>query len=237
MTLCEFIFLTRNWAEDKAYITKKLLDLSTFSDTGHPLGILIFPEGTRLTPEKLKNSQDFARSKGLHVFSKLLYPRFKGFLGFMPLMRSHIHYLVDCTLIYNQGIPSIADVLQGNANQTVHLHVRDFPISQVPQQPDDLKEWLRVKWIEKEEIIKRYEENQELRRTGESMCERSPSYLACYILHVFTATLCYFSIRTASQYNNGTAFLLASISAFFFICIYIAKKSLSNSKVGISSPK
>jgi lysophosphatidic acid acyltransferase/lysophosphatidylinositol acyltransferase len=41
--------------------------------------LLLFPEGTRFTPEKHAAAVEFARSKGLPVFKHLLVPRAKGF--------------------------------------------------------------------------------------------------------------------------------------------------------------
>ncbi len=232
--LSDFIFLKRKWETDRIYITSRLRDLSNFSESGFPLSILIFPEGTRLTPQKLENSQNFARSNGLFVFNKLLYPRFKGFLGLMPIIRSKLDYLVDCTLIFKQGIPTIADVLKGKADQTVHLHIRKFPVSEIPEEPDSLKEWLRQKWIEKEKIIESYEKNPKLLQSGAMPCNGPPSYIGCYILHLLTATLCGNLIYKSTNVKYGLQVLILSITLFFGVCIAIGRRSLSNSKIGIA---
>ena len=57
-------FLERNWDKDKDVMSKTVQALSDYPD---PVWLCIFAEGTRLSPEKLEASRDFARSRGLPV--------------------------------------------------------------------------------------------------------------------------------------------------------------------------
>ncbi len=73
-------YLTRgNWDKDKETINKSLQKLSLYPD---PAWLLIYAEGTRISPEKLEASRDFARSRGLPIlrhckpFSRFLPPEF-----------------------------------------------------------------------------------------------------------------------------------------------------------------
>lgn len=74
---CEFIFLARNWDEDKLILGQAL---DTFMEYLHPVIILLFCEGTRFTPDKYAASVDFAKSKGIHYFKYHLVPRTRGFV-------------------------------------------------------------------------------------------------------------------------------------------------------------
>ena len=57
-------FLERNWDKDQEIMTKSIEGLSDYPD---PVWLLIFAEGTRMNPEKLEASRDFARSRNLPV--------------------------------------------------------------------------------------------------------------------------------------------------------------------------
>ena len=78
--LSDFIFLDRNWEKDKQTLTKGMSDLATYPSS---VWLLLFAEGTRLSPEKLELSQKFAKDRNLHVLKHHLTPRSKGFVHMM----------------------------------------------------------------------------------------------------------------------------------------------------------
>lgn len=57
-------YLERNIDKDEETMTKAVANLSEYTD---PMWLLIFAEGTRISPDKLEASRDFARSRGLPV--------------------------------------------------------------------------------------------------------------------------------------------------------------------------
>ena len=57
-------FLERNLDKDSEIMKKSIEGLSDYPD---PVWLLIFAEGTRMNPEKLEASRDFARSRNLPV--------------------------------------------------------------------------------------------------------------------------------------------------------------------------
>ncbi len=57
-------YLERNWDKDQEAMTKSVTSLSHYPD---PVWLLVFAEGTRLSPEKLEASREFARKRGLPV--------------------------------------------------------------------------------------------------------------------------------------------------------------------------
>ena len=54
---------------------------SDFRSVPFPIGCLLFVEGTRLTPAKLKAAQEFAAARGMHVPQHTLVPRPKAGAG------------------------------------------------------------------------------------------------------------------------------------------------------------
>ena len=69
-------FLERNLEKDEEIMKKSIEGLSDYPD---PVWLLIFAEGTRMNPEKLEASREFARSRNLPVlrhckfYFKILY--------------------------------------------------------------------------------------------------------------------------------------------------------------------
>ena len=58
--LSDFIFLDRNWEKDKQTLTKGMSDLATYPSS---VWLLLFAEGTRLSPEKLELSQKLSTNR------------------------------------------------------------------------------------------------------------------------------------------------------------------------------
>ena len=69
------LYLKRNWEGDRVSITEKLRELET-GVFPRPFWIGVYPEGTRITPEKKEKSVEFARARGrsrwLHLISSPL---------------------------------------------------------------------------------------------------------------------------------------------------------------------
>ena len=76
----DFIFLDRNWEKDKSTITKGMDTLVSYPSA---VCLVLYAEGTRVTPEKLEASQKFARQKNLPILKYHLIPRSKGFVHIM----------------------------------------------------------------------------------------------------------------------------------------------------------
>ena len=62
--------------QDKDNLAVKLNELLDYPS---PVWVLLYPEGTRLSPEKLAASQEFAASRNLPILNHHLVPRTKGF--------------------------------------------------------------------------------------------------------------------------------------------------------------
>ncbi|MBI5544560.1 MAG: acyltransferase [Deltaproteobacteria bacterium] len=145
-------FLDRDWTRDQASIGR------TF---GHllrddvPLWLVSFPEGTRLTPQKLEAGRDYAARQGIAPLRHLLLPRTKGFVASVHGLRSHITAVYDLTLGYERGVPTLWQYMKGYSRRA-HLHARRYPIETLPVDDAGLAEWLLARFREKDELLERF---------------------------------------------------------------------------------
>ncbi len=155
LKLAEFVFLAQKWDVDKDRFKKELTSLCDYKDqTGIPLVIVLFPEGTLSESDKILVSQDYARKNRLPIFDNVLLPRFRGFREMIPIIRQKVDCIVDTTLIFDPVMPSIYDVLVGKATATVHFQTRVYEMNNIPESEEDIDKWLLDRWIEKENLVK-----------------------------------------------------------------------------------
>lgn len=95
-----FLIVRRNFETDNSRIQDYFrfmqgLDL--------PLWFILYPEGTRFTPEKRSLSWEHSEKKGVEKFNNVLFPRVKGFkLICEELKNSKIKNLADVTIYYTE---------------------------------------------------------------------------------------------------------------------------------------
>lgn len=122
---------------------------------GQPVSILNFLEGTRFTEEK--------RSLQKSNFKKLLMPKAGGIGMILGLMGDQFAAIIDVTIHYPQGAPTLWDLLCGRCKQ-VKISVRQLPvpleITQGNYQEDaEIKtltqKWVGTLWQHKDEQLER----------------------------------------------------------------------------------
>ena len=123
---------------------------------------ITFAEGTRLLPHKLERSRAFAVERGLPQLKHLLLPRTKGFVATVQGLREHLDAVYDATIAYENGVPSLWQWAKGYV-QKAHLHVRRFPMDDLPQDDAALNEWLYARFQEKDARLEHYYEQGVLR--------------------------------------------------------------------------
>ena len=219
LRFCEFIFLTRSWAKDRVRFVRKLRSLATYPVEGTPLLIVLFPEGSRLTPEKLVKTQLYSKANSFPVFDHVLLPRFKGFTATIPELRPALNSIVDVSCMVQGMKPSLSNVFNGTCNSIVHLHMRTYEINQIPRADEDMQNWLLERWREKEERIAHFKNNPaSLGAPHEST--PLPTYTAFYAL------ICAFLLGSApvlyafSRIPNGLQWL-ASFTSLFCVAVGI----------------
>jgi 1-acyl-sn-glycerol-3-phosphate acyltransferase len=152
MQFLDCLFIDRDWASDSEQIRRTF---DRLVNGRVPVHLVSFVEGTRLTLPKLEVAQAYARGNGLTVPRHTLVPRSKGFSASVEGLRSHITAIYDLTIAYEEGVPSLWQYIKGFV-QRIHVHVRRFPIEELPQSADDLRLWLLARWEEKNELLDQY---------------------------------------------------------------------------------
>ncbi|EGD81533.1 hypothetical protein PTSG_02252 [Salpingoeca rosetta] len=135
--LSDFIFLSRNWEKDKDHLNKSTRALQHYPV---PLCFMIYAEGTRMTPDKLKASQEFCRERGLPVLKNVMCPRTKGWNLVMKELRNAVDSVVTLTLEFPDVEPNLFTLLAGKPFR-VHAYMERFPIDAIPKDAKASSEW------------------------------------------------------------------------------------------------
>lgn len=155
MRMLDFLFVKRSWTEDAAFITRMFARLRTYQT---PVWVVNFPEGTRLKPKKLANSQAFARERKLPVLEHVLLPRSRGFRATMEELSDRLDGVYDCTIGFPEGPPSLVRYLRGLVNE-VHVHVERFPAHTLPHEAKALEAWLLERYVAKDRLLKKFQDD------------------------------------------------------------------------------
>lgn len=152
MLFIDCVFIKRDWTSDRETIRQTFAKLR---DNDVPVWFISFSEGTRMTPAKLAQSQEFARQHGHYVPRHTLVPRAKGFVATVEGLRDHVDAVYDCTLGYIEGVPTMWQYIKGYCPKA-HLHVRRHPIDSLPTDEEGLTDWLYERFREKDDLLERY---------------------------------------------------------------------------------
>jgi len=123
-----------------------------------PVSVMSFIEGTRFTEEKHQQQKS--------PFKHLLKPKAGGIAFVLDAMGEHLTTIVDVTIYYPEGVPTMIDFLCGNTkNVYVEVHTRDIKSELSGDYFNDrnykifFQKWLTNFWHKKDErlddIIKR----------------------------------------------------------------------------------
>lgn len=152
MLFLDCLFLKRNWEQDQGAITRTF---GRFQEENIPVWLVSFVEGTRITKAKVEKSREYARSKALPLFENVLLPRTKGFVAAVGGLRRHLNAVYDVTIAYPDGIPTLWQYLKGWVNE-IHIHVRRYPMPEVPTEPGALADWLLDRFREKDRFLSEF---------------------------------------------------------------------------------
>jgi len=149
-------FLERNLDKDSEIMKKSIEGLSDYPD---PVWLLIFAEGTRMNPEKLEASRDFARSRNLPVLRHCLTPRTKGFSYVIKNMDStKFPTIYDVTLAVHPrdgGPATISSILLGRKT-VAEAYIRKYNLADVPKDFEGSAKFLMDVYKSKDELIDNY---------------------------------------------------------------------------------
>ncbi|KAL1524468.1 hypothetical protein AB1Y20_019362 [Prymnesium parvum] len=156
-----FVFLTRG---DKESDLSRLRRNLEHCMAAGPMALLIFPEGTDLSPTNLAVSHKHAASHGLPQYSHVLHPRTAGFVSCVLTLGDRLDAVYDLTITY-ENHPSVAassdprpaegHLIAGTPPRGVHVFAERFERSQLPSAEPALKQWLVERWAMKEAALGR----------------------------------------------------------------------------------
>lgn len=155
------ILVSRNWTQDHARIEEAF---SRVKRNRHATWIVLYPEGTRRTPQKILAAQAYARQHGKPELQRVLLPRTKGFVATIQGLRdSHVQYLYDLTFLYEspgknrEAIPTLGDQLGCDdlaaAGYRYTIDVRRVKIADLPPDEEGLKRWCEEAWVRKDKLL------------------------------------------------------------------------------------
>jgi 1-acyl-sn-glycerol-3-phosphate acyltransferase len=146
LAFLDCVFLKRRWADDETTIRQ------TFAKyhANEPLWLVVFPEGTRLTPKKLAASQAYATKAGVPQTQHVLLPRTKGFAASVFGLKDRVDAVYDVTIRYvGAKTPTLVQLIRGDCDK-VRMHVRRYPIDALPTGEAALGAWLTERLYEKD---------------------------------------------------------------------------------------
>lgn len=132
-----------------------------------PYWLINYLEGTRFTEEKRRIGNEFAEQRDLKPLRYLLQPRTKGFVATVGALRGNAAAVYDVTIGYIQNengemATSFQEMyLTSGSNRVIHVHQRRIPLSQLPEEEEELKEWIYTLYQQKDELLRGFRQNGE----------------------------------------------------------------------------
>lgn len=152
MAFLDCLFVKRDWTADRRRIERTFHRVTSGRV---PLWLISFSEGTRLSAEKLAHARRYAAEHALAVPRHVLLPRAKGFVASVTGLRGHVSAVYDVTIGYVDGLPTLWQWAKGEMRE-VHLHVRRYALDELPAEQEALADWLRDRFVEKDERLDRF---------------------------------------------------------------------------------
>lgn len=191
MQLYGFIFMARTWASDQSRLRKGVQSLNSRhsgpmagqagSRQLDPMWLLIFPEGTNLSANERRKSQEFCIKSGKTDNRHCLLPRPSGMQLLLQELRDTVPYLYDCTIAYEPippgrygseiyGLRSV--YFQGRPPSSVNMHWRRFKVADIPiDDKASMHEWLDARWREKDDLLDAFQ------KTGRFPADKSAVHI------------------------------------------------------------
>ncbi|EKE41498.1 hypothetical protein ENUP19_0121G0205 [Entamoeba nuttalli] len=155
--MMDSVYLKRNFQDDKPYI---LETFKRFRNKYYPFWLTIYPEGTRVKPQKLIESQQYCKDNNIPIYENLLHPRPTGVIVTLQQLRNVIPYVYDITLGYPVK-PSPSCCFFPGEGITIHMNIHKINVKDIPEDEESLKRWLDDLWVEKDKLMSYFKEHKE----------------------------------------------------------------------------
>jgi lysocardiolipin and lysophospholipid acyltransferase len=155
-----YVFLSRRARDaDLAHIRASLRHAAAYSPR---VALLLFPEGTDLSPSNVELSHEFARAHKLKAYEQVLHPKVAGLATALEALRGEVDVVYDVTMGYVEASPgerpSEWSLLSGRLPSEVHVHLERRPLAPLALDGEkDVGRWLRGLWERKEALLERFD--------------------------------------------------------------------------------
>jgi len=156
------IKIKRKWEDDREAINKQIDNINV--NNNEKQVILIFPEGTRMTSDKLANAQQFSKDNNLPIYNNLQVPKTKGTWTMIKQLNdtNKLGRVWDLSLImpkYLRKSCYISDLAEDYKLGNVFTILRELDIKPIMNDLSDMtkfKEWFLQMWKDKDNLIDNY---------------------------------------------------------------------------------
>ena len=184
MQFSNFLFIKRRWDLDEREFHDKLYYLNCINS---PCQLLLFPEGGDMTHKSKKRSDDYADENNLPRYQYCLHPRTTGFVYVMNALRSGgLDAVYDVTIGYPDVLPKTeVEMAKGIMPREVHFHINSYDDKDLPRDDEQLAQWCKDRWKEKEERLKIFYTHKEFQE-----CQSEESLVTNRSLHSSSNSHC-----------------------------------------------
>ena len=154
------LFLTRRWESDRRHIDAKMSEILQPAFP-RPFWLGVYPEGTRITAAKQKDSQAFSRERALPLFHHVLFPRTKGFTYVLTALRPTLSAVYNATTSYSGGALYLTDVLLAGhfRSRAIHVHLTRTPVAALPADTEAQCSWLYGAFEDKDRLLSHFQQH------------------------------------------------------------------------------
>eukprot|EP00055_Hartaetosiga_balthica_P012670 m.62292 g.62292 ORF g.62292 m.62292 type:complete len:488 (-) comp8025_c3_seq3:8268-9731(-) len=148
------IFLSRQGGTDIPWI-KKVLQYT--NHVNQPTSLIMFPEGTVIDQNTIQKSHKFSDDNDLEKLHHVIQPRTGAFTAIMD-NRNLLDSVYDVTIKYEEyapnETPSEGSFVKWRLPPRMSMYVRRYPMEHLPHSEEELVQWLRQRFIEKEALLR-----------------------------------------------------------------------------------
>jgi 1-acyl-sn-glycerol-3-phosphate acyltransferase len=164
-------FVSRDFKKDES-VLKNLF--GAYERHNLPVQTWLYPEGTRKTARKLAESQKYAQEAGYPVWNHVMLPRHRGFALAVNSLKGAVRMIHEITIAYEgwpTSSPGLWDFMTTDLSKkhVVHVYCARTPISAIPADDEQKKQWLMDAFARKEELMEDFSKNGHF--PGQRLCK------------------------------------------------------------------
>ena len=174
-----------------------------------------------MTHKTRKKSDKYADDHSLPRYQYCIHPRTTGFVYVMNALRSGgLDAVYDVTIGYPDVLAKTEmEMAKGIMPREVHFHIKSYDDRDLPRDDEQLGQWCKDRWVEKEEQLKHFYTHKEFRDTKEPLRENGRSLSSTERSHECNGAAkrgpCHRSKEVLLKKNNF--FFWSSVSTIIFI--------------------